>query len=260
MGEMEIRFGVIDGRPGQPVRVGSGVGTLVEICPPQSMRPWRTHLAVSPQQVYRDGVPNSPGYRFLDFRVQNGWQRMRSCYIVTIVPGDLDPSFPRRRVEMEEHGTATIHFKVKIPLRHIRARCKEEFNTTIPANSILMFCGYCPDVPVLHPEHDVYNHLLIRDFHLRLRKMVRLLPHIVLYQLRRDLVPWRLVPTRTDPRRVCQSCYFGDHLSISPFEPLHLGTGCHIAQLAGLPEICQCFLIHPHLQVRLPPSIIGVAV
>jgi len=107
---------------------------------------------------------------------------------------DRDLLFPWLPLKVEEHGAAAIHLEVKVSLEQIRTRGKEKFNTTVLVHIILVCGRCCTNVAVLNPEHQGYRFGVVGDFYLCLRKMVRLLPHVVLEQRGWDVLPWRGVP------------------------------------------------------------------
>ena len=71
---------------------------------------------------------------------------MRASYLVAFTLWDYNPVLPRHRLKMEKHGAATIHLEVEVAFGHIRIRRKEEFDTTVPANIILMLLSHCTNV------------------------------------------------------------------------------------------------------------------
>jgi len=204
---MEIRLWRVNRRPCQPVRMRALVGTFVEISPPRNAWCGRDHLTVSFQQGYGKPVLNCPCNGFLDFRINNAWQRMCASYHVAFTLWDYNPVLPCSRMKMKKHGAATIHLKVEITLEHIRIRRKEKFDTTVLPNIPLMLCGYCSNVSVRDAKHHVYSRVAIGNFHLRLWEMIGFLPHVVCDQLGRNVFPWRRIPICITLRRTCLSCY-----------------------------------------------------
>ena len=81
---------------------------------------------------------------------------------------------------MKKHGTATIHFKVKISLGHIRTCSKKELNTTILKNIILVCCGDCTNISILDPKHQTDGLIVIGNLHFCFGKMSWLLTHMIL--------------------------------------------------------------------------------
>ena len=191
----------INWRPRQPVRVGGAVGTFVEIHPPDSLWSRRDHLAVSSQQGDGDTVRNGPRDRFLDFRINNAGQRMQDCYLAAFTIRNYNPLFPWLPLKMKKHGAAAIHLKVKVSFGHIGTWCKEEFDTTVFVNIILMCCGNCTNVSVLDSKHYIYCHVVVSNLHLYLWEMIRLLSHVVPDHLGWNVFPRKFIPSKASHRK-----------------------------------------------------------
>ena len=121
---------------------------------------------------------------------------MDAYYLAAFTIRNYAPLFPWFRLKMKKHGAAAIHLQVEISLGHIRTRGKEEFDTTVFINIILMCCGGCTNVSVLDSKHNAYSHVIVGDLHLYLGEMLGFLPHVVLEQL-----GWNVLSTETHPKQ-----------------------------------------------------------
>ncbi len=208
---MEIRSGGINQRPCQPVGMGGLVAAFVKICSPFNPWPWQDHRTISFQQGQGNRVGNGPCNRFFDFRFNNPGQRMGNLYLVAVFLWEDDPAFSESGLKMKQQNTPTIYFKVEVARGHIRIRCKEEFNTTVLPNIVLMRNSNRPNIPVGYLKHHIYRHLVIGDLHLCPWEMIGFFPHMVLELLERDLFPRGPVPNGITHGKDYLSWYFAAH-------------------------------------------------
>jgi hypothetical protein len=144
---------------------------------------------------------------------------MSASYRVALGLGDYNSVRPSARVKMEKHGSATVHLKVEVTFGYIRIRCKEEFDTTVLPDIVLMRCGDRANVPVRDPKYDVNSHVVIGKLNLGPREMVRFRPHVMADQLGWDVFPWGLAPISITLRLGRYPCYLTKQMLVH-----HQGT------------------------------------
>jgi len=95
---------------------------------------------------------------------------------------------------MKKQSAPAIYFQIEVPLGRIGTWAKEEFNTTVPADTLLVLGGYRPDISIFNPEVHGYQGSIIGHFHFRLWKMIGASAHIIIKGGSLHLLPWRAVP------------------------------------------------------------------